>query len=273
MAKNTLLRRFRFSRRWWIIRLCQLLLFASLIGIWEAASDRWIRELWISRPSLIADTLIEWFRSGFIYSHIYATVKVAVLGLMLGFLAGLCLGLVIGLQPKVSELLDPLISAIYTLPRVALLPLLLVWFGFGATPVVALVVLMVFFVIFFNTTAGIQSVDRGLVDGLRVMGANRVQVIQMVVLPSIVPFMVAALMIATPYALVGAIVGEIFIGNRGLGFLIVSSTGSLDLTETFATCVVVTILGLIASLGLARLGPRLLGREHGAALATLEVRG
>ena len=88
MAETGSLQSFRFSKRWWIIRLSQLILFASMVGIWEAASDRWIRELWISRPSLIADTLIECFSSDFIYSHIYASVKVAVLGLTLGFLAG-----------------------------------------------------------------------------------------------------------------------------------------------------------------------------------------
>jgi NitT/TauT family transport system permease protein len=256
-----------------MIRLYQVFVLAVVLGLWELASDRWIRELWISKPTLIGGKLIEWFGNGFIFDHIYATVKVAALGLVIGFLSGILLGLVIGLQPRLFELLDPLISGAYTLPRVALLPLLLVWFGFGSTPVVALVVLMVFFVIFFNTTAGIQSVERELVNGLRVMGATRIQIVQMVVLPTIVPFMIAALMIATPYALVGAIVGEIFIGNRGLGFLIVSSTGSLELTETFATCVVVTFLGLIASLGVAKLGPRLLGHSQGTSLDSVNGQG
>jgi len=247
----------------WRIRLYQGIILSATLGLWEFASDRWIRELWISRPVLIGKQLIEWFGNGYIYPHIAATIKVASIGLGIGVVTGVVLGVIIGLYARLSELLSPLISAAYTLPRVALMPLLLVWFGFGATPVVALVVLMVFFVIFFNTRAGVENVDQDLVNGMRVMGASRSQIVKMVIFPSIVPFMIAAMMIATPYALIGAIVGEIFIGNRGLGFLIISSLGSLDLTETFATCVVVTGLGLITSVGIARYGPRLLGQNEG----------
>jgi NitT/TauT family transport system permease protein len=246
----------------WRIRLYQVAVVVVFLALWEYASDRWIRTLWISKPTLVAQQTWEWFIEGFIYKHILATLRISGLGLVVGSAFGIVLGLVIGLQRRLSELLDPLISAAYTLPRVALLPLLLVWFGFGAAPMIALVSIMIFFVLFYNTRAGVQSVDPDLVASMRVMGASRLQVIRMVTLPSIVPFVLAAMMIAAPYALIGAIVAEIFIGSRGLGFLIVSSTSGLDLTKTFSACLIVTAMGLVASLLIARHGPRLLGRTR-----------
>ena len=244
----------------WQIRIYQLIVLVVFLGGWELASDRWIRTLWISKPSLIAERTYEWFSTGFIYSHILATLEIAVLGLVIGTLLGVALGILLGLQRSLSRLLDPIVAGAYTLPRIAFLPLLLVWFGFGDRPLIALVVLMIFFVLFYNTRAGVEDVDGDLIASMRVMGASRLQVIRMVILPSIVPFVLAAMMIAAPYALVGAIVGEIFIGSEGLGFLIVSSTGGLDLTGTFTACLVITVISLIATLVIARHGPRLLGR-------------
>ena len=251
----------------WPIHVYQLLVLAAFFGIWEYASDRWIRRLWISKPTLIAEQTIDWFASGYIYRHILATLQVAGAGLLIGAVAGIVVGLVLGLQRRLSVIIDPIVSAAYTLPRVALLPVLLVWFGFGFRPLVALVAVMIFFVLFFNVRSGVQDVDQDLIASVRVMGASRLQVIRMVVLPSIVPFVLAAMMISLPYALVGAIVGEIFIGNRGLGFLIVANTGALDLTKTFSACLIVTILGLVSTQLVARHGPRLLGRS-GAVDAT-----
>lgn len=248
----------------WRIRLYQLAVLGGFFGTWEWVSDRYIRTLWISKPSLVAERTVDWFSSGFIYSHILATLKIAGLGLLIGSAFGVAVGIALGLQRPLSRLLDPIVAAAYTLPRIAFLPVLLVWFGFGVRPLVALVVLMIFFVLFYNTRAGVESVDPDLISSLRVMGASRLQVIKMVVLPSIVPFVVAAMMIAVPYALIGAIVGEIFIGNEGLGFLIVSSTTGLDLTGTFTACLVVTVLGVTASQLVAKHGPRLLGRRVAA---------
>ncbi len=245
----------------WRIRLYQVVVLVAFFGTWEWVSGRQIRTLWISKPSLIAERAVDWFSSGFIYPHILATLQIAGLGLLIGSALGVALGIALGLQQALSRLLDPIVSALYTMPRVAFLPVLLVWFGFGLRPLVALVVLMIFFVLFYNTRAGVDSVDGDLVASMRVMGATRLQVIRMVILPSIVPFVLAAMMIAAPYALVGAIVGEIFIGSKGLGFLIVSSTGQLDLTGTFTACFVVTLLSLVATVVIARHGPRLLGRS------------
>ena len=255
----------------WRIRLYQAVVLFAFLAIWQYASDRWIRSLWISRPTSVAAQTWEWFAEGFIYRHILATLRIAGFGLLIGTGFGVVLGLVIGLQRRVSEVLDPLISAAYTLPRIALLPLLLVWFGFGVAPMIALVAIMIFFVLFYNTRSGVQSVDPDLVATLRVMGASRLQVIRMVTLPSIVPFILAAMMIAAPYALIGAIVAEIFIGSRGLGFLIVSSTSGLDLTKTFSACLIVTAMGVIATVVIAKHGPRLLGRQGSIDTASTQV--
>ena len=144
----------------WRIRLYQLIVLGVFLGGWEWVSDRHIRTLWISKPSLIAERTLDWFSSGFIYSHILATLQIAGLGLLIGTAIGVVFGIAFGLQRSLSRLLDPILGGAYTLPRIAFLPVLLFWFGFGFRPLVALVVLMIFFVLFYNTRAGVESVRR-----------------------------------------------------------------------------------------------------------------
>jgi NitT/TauT family transport system permease protein len=247
----------------WSTRLYQVLLAVGLLLGWEFASGPLIETVWISKPTLVAQQLYEWFTTGFIYPHLLATFQEMVLGLAAGAGLGILLGLGIGLWPWLAEMLDPFISAAYALPRVAIYPLLLLWFGFGLESKVALIALMVFFVLFLNTLAGIKEVDRDLVESMKVLGASQSQILKLVILPSIVSFILAGMAIAVPYSLMGALVAEMMAGSKGLGFLVVASQGNMDLTGLFAAAVIVAIWGLVASEVVARQGERLIHWKSG----------
>ena len=125
----------------------------------------------MSRPSKLARTVAGWFASGFIYPHILATVQEAVVGLALGIVAGVVIGMLFAFFPFLSGIFHPLIVVFNATPRIALAPLFIVWLGIGLASKVAMVVSLVFFIIFFSTYAGLRDVDVNLVNHVRATGA------------------------------------------------------------------------------------------------------
>src|SRR5690606_2429759 len=123
--------------------------------------------------------------------------------------------------------------AFYSLPKVALAPLFIVWFGIGVTMKIVLSAMSVFFLVLSNTLAGVREVDRELIDVMRLMKAGRLRIVREVVLPSVLVWVFSGLRISVPYALIGAVTGEILTSNRGLGFLVSRSANELDTTGIF----------------------------------------
>src|SRR3546814_7195594 len=127
--------------------------------------------------------------------------------------------------PRRPSYLDPFIMAFYSLPKGALAPLFILWIGIGMDMKIVLTAAIVFFLVFLNTYTGVRNVSRELIAILNLMGANEPQVLTKVVLPSAVTWVFAGLRISVPYALIGAIVGELMASNRGLGYLLVQAQG------------------------------------------------
>ena len=162
----------------------------------------------MSRPSKLARTVAGWFASGFIYPHILATVQEAVVGLALGIVAGVVIGMLFAFFPFLSGIFHPLIVVFNATPRIALAPLFIVWLGIGLASKVAMVVSLVFFIIFFSTYAGLRDVDVNLVNHVRVMGGTRADLMRHVLLPSALTWIFASLRACVGFAVIGAIIGE-----------------------------------------------------------------
>lgn len=220
----------------------RLALFAALLVVWEIASGKVIDEYWVSRPSAVGEKLAEWWQTGNLLMHVGITAGEAVAGFAAGTLAGGLVGFVFGWFRRVADILDPFIVAIYSLPKVALAPLFIIWFGIGFEMKVVLTGVIVFFLVFFNTYSGVRDANRELVDIVRLMGANTVQVLWWVVLPSALTAIFVGLRVSVPYALIGAVVGEMMASNRGVGFLLVQSAGQFDTAGTFAALLVLIAL-------------------------------
>lgn len=240
-------RKIKFART----QASRLLLVVVVLGSWEFISGRFVDEFWISKPSNIGAVLWEWISTGDILVHLQATVTAMALGLFFGSLAGIVVGFVLGRVSWLAELLDPFITSIYSLPKIALAPLFILWFGVGLTSKVVLTAVVVFFLVFYNTFAGVRSVDQDLIDVVKVMGGKQRDILLKVVLPSAAAWIYTGLRLAVPYSLMGAVIGEIIAANRGLGFLLSRATGSFDTAGTFAALfilmVIATILSLIVS--------------------------
>jgi NitT/TauT family transport system permease protein len=175
-----------------------------------------------------------------------------VVGFAIGATAAILLGFVLARNIILARLIDPFMIAFYSIPKLALAPLFILWFGIGLEPKVILVTTVVFFLVFVNTYAGVRDVDQELVDCIRLMGANQREIFMKVILPSASPWIFTGLKLAVPNALIGAIVGEIMASNRGLGYLLMNAQGQFDTAGVMAVIVLLMVIGWLINEGVNR---------------------
>jgi NitT/TauT family transport system permease protein len=187
------------------------------------------------------------------------TMYEASAGFVLGTIIGVTVGMVLGTLPRLNEIIAPFITTLNSMPRLALAPVFVLWFGIGATSHIALAFSLVVFIITVNTIAGAVSVDRDWLTLARLLGARRWEVVTKIMIPATIPWIVAAMRLAWAYALSAAIVGEMFLGQGGLGFIIARSSGTFDLAETFAGLGVAVVFAWLVDNAI-RLGERKLLR-------------
>jgi len=223
---------------------CQAALFILVMACWQFASGRLVNNFFISNPIDVGVRLWNWTFSGFIFPHLWVTFYETVAGYVLGSLIGMLLGIWLGVSHFASRLLNPFLFAFYALPKIALAPLLVLWFGLGLESKIALATVIVFFLVFYNTFTGVREVDQDMIHTVRLMKANRQQVLAHVVIPSAMSWIFAGLKISIPYALIGAIVGELIAASQGLGFLVARMGADFDTTGVFAVLVVIGLLAI-----------------------------
>lgn len=224
--------------------MCQVALGVALLAIWQLVSGRLIDSFFISNPMEVGERLFGWIADGSLFLHIWATVYATVMGFIVGSVGGVVLGIWLGVSPFASRLLNPYLNALNALPKVALAPLFVLWFGLGIESKIALAAVLVLFLVFLNTYAGVREVDQDLIDGARLMRAKRAQVITKVIIPSAMSWVFAGLKISVPYALIGAVLGEMIAANRGLGYLVQFSGSQFDSAGVFAVLIVIALLAV-----------------------------
>jgi NitT/TauT family transport system permease protein len=224
--------------------ICQIVLGVALLLAWQGASGRLVDSFFISSPIDVGERLFGWIADGSLFLHMWATVYATLMGFIIGSVGGVVLGIWLGVSPFSSRLLNPYLNALNALPKVALAPLFVLWFGLGIESKVALAAVLVLFLVFLNTYAGVREVDQDLIDGARLMRATRKQVITKIIIPSAMSWMFVGLKISVPYALIGAVLGEMIAANRGLGYLVQFSGSQFDSAGVFAVLIVIALLAV-----------------------------
>jgi len=226
----------------------RILLFCALVLLWEVAGRYWLEPVWISRPSLISERLAAMGLSGDLFVHTWTTLTEASLGLALAFVVGLPVGIAMARYKYANEVAGPFVMALYSLPRVALAPLFIIWFGIDLFSKVFMAFSTVIFIFMLNVHEGLKTIDRDLLDLFRTMRAPRVYVMRKVMLPSLVPWLIASLRIGVGLALVGAVVAELIGASAGLGWYIERSAGRMDTTGVFAGLVALGVIAIVGNL-------------------------
>lgn len=239
----------------WMAKAAQLFLTllpgAVLLLFWQWSAGRLIKEIYVSKPTAVAERLYELFASGEIYPHLWVTGQELVLGYVIGVSGGVVGGYLLGRSPRMAKIFEPYVMAFYGVPKIALAPLFIIWFGIGMGSKIALASIMVFFLVFYNVFAGVRSVDRELVNLTLVMGANQRQLTYHVFLPAAAPYVMLGMRMAIPYSVIGVIVGEFTSSTQGLGLFIHEASSTYDPAGVFAGIVIllgfVTVAGALAN--------------------------
>ena len=228
------------------LRFYSSVLFVGLLLGWEAICRVGeISELVIPAPSAVSVVLWQGLTSGYRWPHIWTTTLEMSIGLLLGAVVGFICGVVLSEATFLRRLLWPYIIASQVVPKLALAPLFIVWFGFGMTSTVVITALICFFPLLENTLTGLEHIDPNKRELFRMLGATRTKTLLRLKIPSGLPVILAGLRVAVVLALVGAVVGEFIGGRDGLGATIIAAQGMMDSTLMFAVFFVITALGIM----------------------------
>jgi NitT/TauT family transport system permease protein len=223
----------------------RLLLIAAFLGVWEAFVRVFEIPMFIlPTPTNVFLAFYRGFASWLYIDHIWITVSETLLGFVLGTALAFLLGTVIALSRPIEYFLYPFVVMFQAMPKVALAPLIIVWFGLGLTSKVVNAALVAFFPLMVNTIVGLRSAEEDKINLMRSLAASRTQIFWMLQLPNAMPYIFAGLEIAMIFALIGAIVAEFVGAQAGLGMLIQSMNFSMDVAGQFSVLLILSILGL-----------------------------
>lgn len=219
-----------------------LVTLATLV-VWQAACEIFaIKTFVLPAPTDIAASMWKWREV--LAMHAGQTLYTTLIGFALAVAGGLALGVAVGYSRFLYKALYPILIAFNSVPKVAIVPVLVIWFGIGTIPAVITAFLLAFFPIVVNVAAGLATVEPEMEDVLRSLGASRRKIFQKVGLPRSMPYFFASLKIAITLALVGSVISETIAANAGIGYLMLNASSRFDVPLVFAGLVVVAILGV-----------------------------
>jgi NitT/TauT family transport system permease protein len=253
----------RRRRRYKIgVRMTQLCILVVTLTIWQLGGGHLFDAFYLGSPKGIGLILLNDLQDSLFYRDVRVTATEMALGYGLGASLGIALGGVFARWRFVADVFDPFFVALNSIPRIALAPLLIIWFGIDTGSKVVLAATLVFFVTFFSTLAGIRNVDSALVNVARVMGANEWQLFFKVQLPAALSWIINGLRLSLPFALIGVIVGEFLVASSGLGYRLNMYSTSYNTNGTFAMIIVMMIFMMCLNGAVSLLETKAAGRSQ-----------
>jgi len=243
-------------RRVIFARLAVLVVF---LGLWQlVGAVGLVDAFWISTPALIAQELWHLLESGALAGDVAVTIYEALVAFVISSALGIICGLLLARSPFWDDVLAPFVLALNSLPRVALAPLIILWFGIGVMAKVVTAFTLVFFILLVNTLGGAKNVDNDIITIARLMGASERDILWKVTFPSALPWIFTGLNLGLTYSLLGVIVAEILASNHGLGYLIAASAASFNTAGVFAGLITLAVVAWLFSLIMRKVEARLL---------------
>ena len=237
------LRRRRRSRERWLLRTEQLVLVALGLGIMTVLNLT-KGDLVMPRPDKVVVAGAKMFADGTMWKALGQSVQVFGIGYGVSALSGVVLGILIGGFARLGRVLDPFINALNSTPRVAFIPIIIVWFGLDSEAKIIVVWLSAVIPIIINTASGIEGADEDLVEMARAAGANRWQQFHRVLVPCAVPVILTGLRVGAALAILGTVVSELYTAEAGLGGLLIESSNHFEMAKYFAVVFVLMVIGV-----------------------------
>jgi NitT/TauT family transport system permease protein len=250
-------------RRRMVVNSLRVLLLIVIVGGWELfARVGIIDSFFWGQPSGILAQIVKWVTQGTaqgpLWQQIAVTLEETVLGFLIGVVLGVVFGVILGRNRFLADVLGPYIKAANSIPRVVLGSIFVIGLGLGMQSKVALAVVLVFFIVFFNAFQGVREVDRNLLANARILGASPRQLTAQVIIPSALTWIIASLHTSFSFALVGAVVGEFLGSTQGIGLMIQTAQGTFNANGVFAAMVILAVMALITEALVTALENRLI---------------
>lgn len=226
----------------WLLGTVAMVIFLS---VWQAAvSLGWVNPLFTSSPSRILSTGYEMFAERSIYYDMEVSGYEFIVGYGMAILIGVPVGVLMGWYGRVNAVLEPFVTSLYAMPRIALLPLVMIWFGIGFASKIAIVFLGAIFPILVNTITGVRTLNTDFIKVARSFGSNDRQMFLTVALPSSVPLLLTGLRLGLGHALVGIVVGEMYGATRGLGYIIAMAGATFQTDKVMVGIIIIAAAGV-----------------------------
>ena len=236
-----------------VVLIIQIGILILSFGLWElSATLEWVDPFITSSPSRIVKSIVDLYKSGEIWLHLGATLYETVLSFTLATLIGVLVAIVLWWSKTLSEVIEPYLIVLNSLPKVALGPLIIIWVGAGRGAIITMALLISVVITIISAFTGFTSVEKEKIDLLRSMGANKLQILFKLILPQNIPNIISILKINVGLSWVGTIMGEYLVSKEGIGYLLVygSQVFKLDLVmaSTVLLCILATLMYLIVAL-------------------------
>lgn len=239
------------------LRVVQLALLTGFVALWEVtARAKIIDPFFFSTPTRIGETLGTWFADPDFYGDVALTILETALGFLTGTVLGVALGFLFARNATIAAIFDPVIVMLNAIPRVLLVPIIILWFGLSLWSKVAMATILVFFIVFFATFTGIREVEANFIDAARILGARSRDLTRHVLLPSALTWIFSSLRTSVGFAFVGAVVAEYFSSNRGLGHRIQFSEAMYEVYGVYAGMAVLVALAVVIDAAMQRIERR-----------------
>ena len=220
----------------------------ALLAVWQwfgSANDN--NALFSSFPTQVIATGWDLITSGELAADVVISGKEFLYGFVLAILTGIPLGILMGWYRPIDALLDPLVNFFYATPRIALLPLMIIWLGIGINSKIAMVYTGAVFAVLINTLTGVRNLDESLLRRARSFGASDVQIFRTIALPGSVPFILSGLRLGLGHALIGVVVGELYAATAGVGYLIAVAGNTFQTDKVMVGVIVIASMGVLCT--------------------------
>jgi len=229
---------------YWIRRTVPIWATILFIVFWQVFCTVFrIDSFILPAPTEVMQSLMQYHQP--IIMHALQTLFTTLVGFAMAIVFGLLLGLAIGIERAVYDGIYPMMIAFNSIPKVAIVPLLVIWFGIGTVPAIMTAFLISFFPIVVNVATGLATIEPELLDVLRSLGARKHQIVMRIGIPRSMPYFFASLKVAITLAFIGSVVSESIASNVGIGYLMMAASARFDVPLVFAGFVVISIMGII----------------------------
>jgi NitT/TauT family transport system permease protein len=237
----------------------RLLFAVAILGLWQLFyKEKWINPALASSPVQVYHYLIDSTKDGSLWRNTSVTLEATLIAFVLASVVGILVGFGLALFPHVDRVLEPFINAFNALPRTALAPITIIYFGLGITAKVSLAFSVVVFMLLLSTRAGVKGVDRDILEYSRTVGIGRIDIIRKILFPVAIPSIFAGLRLGLVYSLLGVVTSEIVASTSGLGNLIESFSNTYNFAGVYGILLVLAVVATILNGGLSYAEKRLL---------------